>query len=211
MPWRGPSIRRLNSSAPGFRNPVPSLTGYSSGMRLQTYRQCLSACYPVRFASSEMRGKHESGVDYRTNQSRDRQIESGIGPAGRWRSPAGKEAGNDKRTQEEAQIVGSGKGENCSSSKSTMVQDPGREEIEAGGFPTTAFLSLKFNYRKKWHSLTHGAAPSLGAKRPRATSWGRISRQNQTTTRSILKSGHNCTVENAGTGTVARQLEQKMI
>src|ERR1035438_5267370 len=104
-----------------------------------------------------------------------------------------------------------GNHENRSSTASTLGQDPGREEIEAGGFPTTAFLSLKFNYRKKWHSLTHGAAPSLGAKRPRATSWGRISRQNQTTTRSILKSGHNCTVENAGTGTVARQLEQKMI
>jgi hypothetical protein len=70
----------------------------------------------------------ESGIHYTTGKRRDRKIDTGIEPAGRW---TGSEAGNANWWQEETQNVGSGQGENRSSSKSTMGQDPGREEIEA--------------------------------------------------------------------------------
>src|ERR1017187_9645091 len=86
-----------------------------------------------RFASSEMRGNHESGVDYATGQSRDRKIESGIASTWRWGETEGDQAGEGTRIQ--AQNISGWQKKNCSGTESQVGQDSSRDEIKAAFIP----------------------------------------------------------------------------
>ena len=97
------------------------------------------AVLSFRFASSEMRGNHECGVDYATGQSRDRKIESGIASTWRWGETEGDQAGEDTRLQ--AQIISRWPETNRSGPESTVGEDQGGEEVE--GLQSASTLSLR--------------------------------------------------------------------
>src|ERR1019366_6032757 len=92
-----------------------------------------------RFASSEMRGNHESGVDYATGQSRDRKIESGIASTWRWGETEGDQAGEGTRSQ--AQIISRWPETNRSSTTGEVGEDQGGDEVE--GFQSASTLSFR--------------------------------------------------------------------
>ena len=97
------------------------------------------AVLSFRFASSEMRGNHESGVDYATGQSRDRKIESGIASTWRWGETEGDQAGEGTRIQ--AQNISGWQKKNCGSTTGEVGEDQGGEEVE--GFQSASTLSLR--------------------------------------------------------------------
>src|ERR1035441_8229940 len=87
------------------------------------------AVLSFRFASSEMRGNHECGVDYATGQSRDRKIESRIASTWRWGETEGDQAGEGIRIQ--AQNISGWPETNRSGTTSAVGEDQGGEKVEA--------------------------------------------------------------------------------